>query len=119
MPRTRPSSSQRSPGVKPSMSRYQATLRSTSLTVSDTANDRRRSDSGCRRWRCRARIFRGAARRVVFFLVAMRSEEHTSELQSRLHLVCRLLLEKKKTKQDTLKMNKMKPVYTRVDIITY
>src|SRR5439155_25945219 len=28
-----------------------------------------------------------------------RSEEHTSELQSRGHLVCRLLLEKKKTKQ--------------------
>src|SRR2546429_3574584 len=28
-----------------------------------------------------------------------RSEEHTSELQSRLHLVCRLLLEKKKTYQ--------------------
>src|SRR3989449_4676360 len=29
-----------------------------------------------------------------------RSEEHTSELQSRLHLVCRLLLEKKKKNQD-------------------
>src|SRR2546422_8236415 len=29
--------------------------------------------------------------------LAIRSEEHTSELQSRLHLVCRLLLEKKKT----------------------
>src|SRR2546422_7778696 len=28
-----------------------------------------------------------------------RSEEHTSELQSRLHLVCRLLLEKKNTKR--------------------
>src|SRR3989449_7196392 len=28
--------------------------------------------------------------------MATRSEEHTSELQSRLHLVCRLLLEKKK-----------------------
>src|SRR5205809_2453323 len=28
--------------------------------------------------------------------IALRSEEHTSELQSRLHLVCRLLLEKKK-----------------------
>src|SRR2546422_5562541 len=28
--------------------------------------------------------------------LATRSEEHTSELQSRLHLVCRLLLEKKK-----------------------
>src|SRR2546422_4193497 len=33
-------------------------------------------------------------------LVAVeRSEEHTSELQSRLHLVCRLLLEKKKKKK--------------------
>src|SRR2546422_6775051 len=30
-----------------------------------------------------------------------RSEEHTSELQSRLHLVCRLLLEKKKKKIKT------------------
>src|SRR2546422_2317607 len=29
-----------------------------------------------------------------------RSEEHTSELQSRLHLVCRLLLEKKNTRED-------------------
>src|SRR2546422_4442572 len=29
-----------------------------------------------------------------------RSEEHTSELQSRLHLVCRLLLEKKKKKRE-------------------
>src|SRR2546422_7528429 len=32
---------------------------------------------------------------------SLRSEEHTSELQSRLHLVCRLLLEKKK--KDTTK----------------
>src|SRR3989449_10030351 len=32
-----------------------------------------------------------------FDLIDARSEEHTSELQSRLHLVCRLLLEKKKT----------------------
>src|SRR2546422_8047655 len=31
-----------------------------------------------------------------------RSEEHTSELQSRLHLVCRLLLEKKKTDNASL-----------------
>src|SRR2546422_8304340 len=31
----------------------------------------------------------------------LRSEEHTSELQSRLHLVCRLLLEKKKNKKLT------------------
>src|SRR2546422_1238631 len=33
------------------------------------------------------------------FKPAFRSEEHTSELQSRLHLVCRLLLEKKKKKK--------------------
>src|SRR5438045_7493595 len=33
-------------------------------------------------------------------LEAYRSEEHTSELQSLRHLVCRLLLEKKKTKHD-------------------
>src|SRR2546422_5341146 len=35
---------------------------------------------------------------VVGVYRKMRSEEHTSELQSRLHLVCRLLLEKKKNK---------------------
>src|SRR2546422_8437941 len=33
--------------------------------------------------------------RKMGWLVKARSEEHTSELQSRLHLVCRLLLEKK------------------------
>src|SRR2546422_7594844 len=35
--------------------------------------------------------------RAQYWMV-LRSEEHTSELQSRLHLVCRLLLEKKKKK---------------------
>src|SRR5205809_3662774 len=35
-----------------------------------------------------------------------RSEEHTSELQSRLHLVCRLLLEKKKKKNKHTKQHK-------------
>src|SRR2546429_3555810 len=34
-----------------------------------------------------------------------RSEEHTSELQSRLHLVCRLLLEKKKRPETSLRRN--------------
>src|SRR5687768_17953165 len=34
----------------------------------------------------------------------VRSEEHTSELQSRLHLVCRLLLEKKKKKTNLRRM---------------
>src|SRR3989449_11125777 len=36
----------------------------------------------------------------------IRSEEHTSELQSRLHLVCRLLLEKKKKKNEKLRNNR-------------
>src|SRR2546429_2710053 len=34
------------------------------------------------------------------FISGPRSEEHTSELQSRLHLVCRLLLEKKNQHRD-------------------
>src|SRR5690554_7525637 len=34
---------------------------------------------------------------LFFLMLFTRSEEHTSELQSRPHLVCRLLLEKKKT----------------------
>src|SRR5689334_24606681 len=36
--------------------------------------------------------------RDLAFALALRSEEHTSELQSQFHLVCRLLLEKKKKK---------------------
>src|SRR2546422_8302270 len=41
-----------------------------------------------------------SAKRSEPSLSADRSEEHTSELQSRLHLVCRLLLEKKKPIND-------------------
>src|SRR2546422_8162771 len=46
--------------------------------------------------RLRRRLVAGARRHGAAAAVH-RSEEHTSELQSRLHLVCRLLLEKKKT----------------------
>src|SRR2546422_4506782 len=46
------------------------------------------------------------ARRTRY--VKRRSEEHTSELQSRLHLVCRLLLEKKKLQ------NQRNPAKTRI-----
>src|SRR5260370_32756082 len=53
-----------------------------------------------RRSRCRGR--RASARAKTMGAVSgrqdFRSEEHTSELQSHLNLVCRLLLEKKKTK---------------------
>src|SRR5689334_24791572 len=41
------------------------------------------------------------ARDILYRNLRQRSEEHTSELQSQFHLVCRLLLEKKKTLTDT------------------
>src|SRR5687768_4665798 len=47
----------------------------------------------------------------------VRSEEHTSELQSRLHLVCRLLLEKKKKKTKKKNKEKKKKNRTRNDKI--
>src|SRR2546422_7785988 len=56
----------------------------------------------CTRLRCvqagKCRVARNEDIRVI----AERSEEHTSELQSRLHLVCRLLLEKKKERHKTV-----------------
>src|SRR2546429_3743187 len=42
--------------------------------------------------------FWGRVEARIKLAAGQRSEEHTSELQSRLHLVCRLLLEKKKKK---------------------
>src|SRR2546422_2240819 len=53
-------------------------------------------------------LLHGATTCVDFFYLhdsgnENRSEEHTSELQSRLHLVCRLLLEKKKTEVSHIK----------------
>src|SRR2546430_8312966 len=41
-----------------------------------------------------------AGRDLVFGVVRLRSEEHTSELQSQSNLVCRLLLEKKNKQQE-------------------
>src|SRR2546429_6134006 len=58
-----------------------------------------RIDIGSRYWTLRARGQRGSDTRRA--PSPPRSEEHTSELQSRLHLVCRLLLEKKKNEPHT------------------
>src|SRR5689334_24112411 len=41
---------------------------------------------------------------LIGISICRRSEEHTSELQSQFHLVCRLLLEKKKLKVSRLKL---------------
>src|SRR2546429_6287372 len=56
-----------------------------------------------------ARRRRHTARSRARAVPARRSEEHTSELQSRLHLVCRLLLEKK---------NNNSPLSLRVEIVS-
>src|SRR5437762_9758033 len=44
----------------------------------------------------------GAIRHLAELVDEQRSEEHTSELQSPMYLVCRLLLEKKKKKDNTM-----------------
>src|SRR2546429_3769539 len=54
------------------------------------------SEAGSFRQAIFAEPERVSTHQVPVILVSARSEEHTSELQSRLHLVCRLLLEKKK-----------------------
>src|SRR2546429_3108700 len=72
---------------------YTTLFRSTSSTRPTPSADRWRPS--CPRW---------AATR-------WRSEEHTSELQSRLHLVCRLLLEKKKSEQPP---HQVQPTQTRI-----
>src|SRR5687768_17680182 len=62
---------------------------------------RRPRTSTTRRSPPSARPRSSRARRTAGSSAQARSEEHTSELQSRLHLVCRLLLEKKKKQQTT------------------
>src|SRR5699024_11877339 len=56
-------------------------------------------------------------KRIIKVSIHPRSEEHTSELQSRFDLVCRLLLEKKKEKKQTLqkKQNKLSAQLGQVD----
>src|SRR6476620_11948364 len=60
-----------------------------------------------------ARHPRGPGRRRLPRLGSERSEEHTSELQSRQYLVCRLLLEKKKNKNKDYNKNKKKKKKTK------
>src|SRR5205814_8179930 len=64
------------------------------------AEDRERQRQSAARHRHRAEVTPiWRARRTRRIRRRSRSEEHTSELQSLRHLVCRLLLEKKKTKK--------------------
>src|SRR3712207_8677349 len=85
----------------------------TTLFRSRTA---RRGERLCRTDRARPRMGRGAAeperrlgrvRRRQRLWLPQRSEEHTSELQSRQYIVCSLLLEKKKKKEKNLIISNM------------
>src|SRR5690242_21305059 len=51
-----------------------------------------------------------AHKSAIVILIARRSEEHTSELQSHVNLVCRLLLEKKKKTKKSKKHKKYTPL---------
>src|SRR6476469_11216535 len=75
-----------------------ATTEIYTLSLHDALPICRRRPGGLRIWQ---RWHGGLAR-------ALRSEEHTSELQSPMYLVCRLLLEKKKKKKNTEKYKKKK-----------
>src|SRR5688572_32500402 len=64
-----------------------------------------RQDSACRMGRTHRRLHR---QKSLHPDARLRSEEHTSELQSQSNLVCRLLLEKKKKKKKKKQKKKKK-----------
>src|SRR5207253_11199755 len=98
------------PPPKPTLFPYTTLFRSQRIQPPRRAPTARRRACGGRRCRPvrggagvrdRCARVRSACRRTWarYRLNSLRSEEHTSELQSRGHLVCRLLLEKKKKKK--------------------
>src|SRR2546429_1338924 len=66
------------------------------IPLTFSPDDLRPPSRSTRLLRVFARLKSGTDERKATAEMQTRSEEHTSELQSRLHLVCRLLLEKKK-----------------------
>src|SRR5687768_18361765 len=83
---------------------YTTLFRSTGWRDSRAGMEDRRAvyaGAGARGVLAGAGHYRGRKRRAAQS-AGVRSEEHTSELQSRLHLVCRLLLEKKNKKKKRL-----------------
>src|SRR2546422_3824757 len=74
---------------------------SSKRATSPTTRDSRRSHADRATRDSNAETWKYSSTSMVKWWAIMRSEEHTSELQSRLHLVCRLLLEKKKKYRET------------------
>src|SRR6267143_2854023 len=86
-------------GVAPSHLRKRATASATpaSETQARSSAEVAASDDARSNARTMYGVSTSASRRITSAWIAcIRSEEHTSELQSQFHLVCRLLLEKKK-----------------------
>src|SRR3712207_7181257 len=84
---------------------YTTLFRSAATTPSPPARGRANWTTTRRAPPCPGRsavTLTGAVRAKYRHQSRRRSEEHTSELQSRQYLVCRLLLEKKKTQELTL-----------------
>src|SRR2546429_7247882 len=82
-------------GLSDLQSRSYSSTASSSETQESTAYTEYRGPPTCRQTCCRKKASRRAAaghRGEHGMRTERRSEEHTSELQSRLHLVCRLLL---------------------------
>src|SRR2546429_4135102 len=80
-----------------------------------------RSQATAEHWRKaegKARFGHAPKRLPATDSVQKRSEEHTSELQSRLHLVCRLLLEKKKKSTTTTIASSTNPTLTTLSHAT-
>src|SRR2546429_3024218 len=76
---------------------YTTLFRSVGAHAPRARHSRRHGGLAVERGQALAQIAQDALRLEAAGLTTLdRSEEHTSELQSRLHLVCRLLLEKKK-----------------------
>src|SRR5438445_4969157 len=88
---------------------YTALFRSLNLSVAEIGHLARFGEN---RIRSPAAFFAASERNDTVraeFVAALddRSEEHTSELQSRQYLVCRLLLEKKNNKEEKNKVREM------------
>src|SRR2546429_5922298 len=81
---------------------YTTLFRSQALLITLAFASRRRSRA--------IRFVRASTYQNTEGVADARSEEHTSELQSRLHLVCRLLLEKKKKNTGELQLDTVRTV---------
>src|SRR5438876_8531724 len=77
---------------------YTTLFRSSGLRHGTSVRRTGANISVCRGW-CRGTVLASNGRDTSPGIRRCRSEEHTSELQSPVHLVCRLLLEKKKKKK--------------------